>query len=101
MRQIDFYLGQLSSTYGMRGAYAAQERLDELRAALMDQTIQEILSRGLHEFLDWVQVQFAALHDAMAQAFWQKPFGTIQGQSQSQSQSGSGTQSQSQSQTRG
>jgi uncharacterized alpha-E superfamily protein len=83
VRQIEFFLGQLSSTYGMRGAYAAQERLDELRAALMDQTIQQILSRGLHEFLDWVQVQFAALHDAMGHAFWQKPIETMQSQSQS------------------
>ena len=82
VRQIEIYLGQLSSSYGLRGAYAAQEQLDELRAALMDQSIEQILSRGLHEFLDWVQLQFIGLQDAMAQSFWRKPE-----QSQSQVQS--------------
>ena len=60
VRQIEVYLTQLSSGYGLRGVHDAQERLDELRAALLDQSIQEILSRGLHEFLDWVQQQFNA-----------------------------------------
>ena len=82
VRQIEFYLNQLSSSYGLRGAYVAQEKLDELRAALMDQTIQQILARGLHEFLDWMQVQFAGLQDAMQQAFWRKPIEQVQSQSQ-------------------
>jgi uncharacterized alpha-E superfamily protein len=83
VRQIEFFLGQLSAGYGLRGAYDAQERLDELRAALMDQTIQQILSRGLHEFLDWVQLQFMGLQEAIAGAFWRRG---EQGQWQSQSQ---------------
>jgi uncharacterized alpha-E superfamily protein len=83
VRQIEIYLSQLSSGYGLRGAYAAQEHLDELRAALMDQTIADILARGLHEFLDWVQLQFIGLQEAMAHSFWRKP-DQSQGQSQSQ-----------------
>jgi len=82
VRQIEIYLGQLSSGYGLRGAYAAQERLDELRAALMDQSIEQILARGLHEFLDWVQLQFIVLQDAMAQSFWRKPAQVQQTQTQ-------------------
>jgi uncharacterized alpha-E superfamily protein len=82
VHQIEIYLSQLSSGYALRGAYAAQERLDELRAALMDQNIEQILSRGLHEFLDWVQLQFIGLQDAMATNFWRKP-----DQTQSQFQS--------------
>jgi uncharacterized alpha-E superfamily protein len=84
VHQIEIYLSQLSSGYALRGAYAAQERLDELRAALMDQSIEQILSRGLHEFSDWVQLQFIGLQDAMAANFWRKP---EQSQAQSQSQS--------------
>jgi uncharacterized alpha-E superfamily protein len=72
VRQIEVYLTQLSSGYSLRGAYEAQERLDELRAALLDQTIDDILSRGLHEFLDWVQRQFIEVHNAVAAAFWRK-----------------------------
>ena len=82
VRQIEIYLSQLSSGYGLRGAYRAQEQLDELRAALMDQTINQILARGLHEFLDWVQLQFIGLQQAMAESFWRKP-GMAQAQSQS------------------
>jgi uncharacterized alpha-E superfamily protein len=80
VRQIEIYLSQLSAGYGLRGAYDAQERLDELRAALLDQTIQEIIARGLHEFLDWVQKHFIEVHNAVALAFWRG------GQDQSQSQ---------------
>jgi len=83
VRQIEIYLNQLSSSYGLRGAYAAQERLDELRAALMDQTIQQIIGRGLHEFLDWVQLQFIGLQQAVAENFWRKT-DSAQGQTQSQ-----------------
>ena len=72
VRQVEIHLAQLSSGYGLRGAYAAQKRLDELRAALTDQTIGQILARGLHEFLDWVQLQLIGLQDAMAGAFWRK-----------------------------
>jgi uncharacterized alpha-E superfamily protein len=79
VRQIEIYLHQLSSAYGLRGAYPAQEKLDELRAALMDQSIQQVLARGLHEFLDWVQLQFIELHLAVAASFWRKT-----GQTQSQ-----------------
>lgn len=84
VRQIETYLNQLSSGYGLRGTYAALERLDELRAALMDQPIELILHRGLHEFLDWVQLQFIEVQRAVAGAFWAAP--APSGQSQSQSQ---------------
>ena len=36
----------------------------------MDQTIDHILQRGLHEFLDWVQLQFLGIAAAIADAFW-------------------------------
>ncbi len=71
--QIETYLTLLSSGFGLRGAYAAQERLDELRAALQDQPIEMILQRGLHEFMDYVQLQFTMVHNAVAQAFWRGP----------------------------
>jgi uncharacterized alpha-E superfamily protein len=85
VHQIEMYLNQLGSGYGLRGAYAALERLPEIRAALLDQTIEQILSRGLHEFLDWIQLQFLGLGAAIAEAFWQAPV-LEQGQSQKQTQ---------------
>jgi uncharacterized alpha-E superfamily protein len=82
--QIEQYLNQLGSGYGLRGAYVALERLPEIRAALMDQTIEQILARGLHEFLDWIQQQFIGLANAVADAFWRAPAAPAMSQSQSQ-----------------
>jgi uncharacterized alpha-E superfamily protein len=84
VRQVETYLQQLSSGYGLRGAHKALEKLDELRAALADQPIELILHRGLHEFLDWVQMQFMAVHEAVAGAFWAPPREAAQSQIQSQ-----------------
>jgi uncharacterized alpha-E superfamily protein len=70
VHQIETYLTQLGSGYGLKGANKVLEQLDELRAGVMDQTIEHILQRGLHEFLDWVQLQFIGLAAAVADSFW-------------------------------
>jgi uncharacterized alpha-E superfamily protein len=72
VRQIETYLNQLSSGYGLRSAYPALERVEELRTALLDQPFEVIVDRGLHEFLDYVQLQFIQLHNAVADAFWRQ-----------------------------
>ena len=54
----------------MWGANAVLEQLDALRAAVMDQTIEQILAHGLHEFLDWVQLQFLGVTATIADQFW-------------------------------
>lgn len=70
LRQVNWALSQLRTDYGLRRGGNALERMDELRAALADQTIEQIILRGLHEFLDWVQVQLHHIHDEIAEAFW-------------------------------
>ena len=70
LRQVYWALGQLRTDYGLRRSGAILERLDELRAALGDQTIEQIIVRGLHEFLDWVQIELRAIQDGIAMAFW-------------------------------
>lgn len=70
LRQVYGALNQLRTDYSLRGSEGCLERLDELRAALADQTIEQIIIRGLHEFLDWVQRQLMFLHDDIANAFW-------------------------------
>jgi uncharacterized alpha-E superfamily protein len=70
VHQIELYLTQLGSGYGLRGANVVLEQLDDLRGAVMGQTIEQILSRGLHEFLDWVQLQFISLAAAIGDSFW-------------------------------
>jgi uncharacterized alpha-E superfamily protein len=75
VHQIELYLTQLGSGYGLRGANEVLAQMDELRGAVMGQTIEQILGRGLHEFLDWVQLQFISLAGAVADSFWRKKDG--------------------------
>ena len=62
LAQLDWHLNQLRSQYYLRGCAPALERLDDLRAMLASQTIDEILARGLSPFLDTLQRELGALH---------------------------------------
>jgi uncharacterized alpha-E superfamily protein len=75
VHQIDTQLTQLASGFGLRRAHRVSERCDELRAALMDHSIEQVIERGLHEFLDWIQVQFSGLSAEIAGQFWPAPAG--------------------------
>jgi uncharacterized alpha-E superfamily protein len=70
VHQIEMYLTQLGSGYGLRGANQVLEQIEDLRAAIMNQSMEQILARGLHEFLDWVQLQFMGLAASVADSFW-------------------------------
>ena len=70
LREVHWALGRLRTDYGLRSSSPVLERLDELRAAVTDQTIEEIIIRGLHEFLDWVQMELRAIQDGIGTAFW-------------------------------
>ena len=62
VQQLGWQLNLLRSEYGLQAS----------AAALADQTIEEIIVRGLHEFLDWVQGELAGLQDDVARAFWSR-----------------------------
>jgi len=70
VHQIELYLTQLGSGYGLKGANQVLEQMEDLRAAVMGQTIEHVLGGGLHEFLDWVQLQFISLAASIGDAFW-------------------------------
>ena len=59
-----------ASRYRLRGGIEAMERLDELRAALESMTIDDVIGRGTHEFLDFVQTQLIGVTDSMRTAFF-------------------------------
>lgn len=80
LRQVDWYLTQLRTRYALRGGAAAMERLDEMRAALADQTVDHVIRHGLHEFLDWLQMQNGALAAELGQAFFGYPAPAVQAQ---------------------
>jgi uncharacterized alpha-E superfamily protein len=55
VRQADWLLTQVRTRYNLRGGAKALELLDELRAALTQQGIDDVINHGLHEFIDWLQ----------------------------------------------
>jgi uncharacterized alpha-E superfamily protein len=90
LRQLHWAVGQLRTDYGLKNGYAAAERIEELRTTLAEQTVKDIILRGLHEFLDWVQRELRLVQDEIALAFWppaMPPAAPETGPGQSQSQS--------------
>jgi len=83
VRQIDGVLTRMRSRYDLRGGSAAMERVDELLAALLSRPIDAVLRDGLHEYLDWIQLQLNVVTTEIAQAFFgvQPPL-AVQSQSQ-------------------
>ncbi len=70
---LDDTLTQLRSTYGLRGGRSALETLDELRAVLRDSTIDAVMRKGLHEFLDWMQTRLIEVSLALGEDFFGYP----------------------------
>ncbi|MCI2008371.1 MAG: alpha-E domain-containing protein [Acetobacter peroxydans] len=71
LRQIDDVLSLLANHAGLYGLCAPlQECLDELRTTLSDQTAGDIILRGLHDYMDWIQTRLASTQNAIADTFW-------------------------------
>ncbi|BAT18726.1 alpha-E domain-containing protein [Asaia bogorensis] len=74
LRHADSVLGALATHYNLRKqSSAVQERLGELRAMLDDQTAEEIIIRGLHECMHWIQEQIEICQNELAAAYWAPP----------------------------
>jgi uncharacterized alpha-E superfamily protein len=63
-------LTRLRSTYGLRGGGGALETLDEMRAVLQGSSIDSVMQKGLHEFLDWVQRRLIDIGGALGEDFF-------------------------------
>ncbi len=73
LQQIEAYISQLRSGYGLHGGLAALERLDDLRGRLSEHTPQSIILVGLHEFMDNVQQDLMNIQKDIAADFWPVP----------------------------
>ena len=56
IRQLDGLLTDLKSKYMLRGGNAAMERIDEISSSLQENSIEQVIGRGLHEYMDWLQL---------------------------------------------
>jgi len=85
--QMEWHLGQLRSTYGLRGTVPALERVEEIRSALLARAVPELIADGLHEFLDALQRDLIMLAGEIGTAFFRdwRPLAAEQSQTQSAS----------------
>jgi len=86
LRQLSASLTALRTDYNLRHAAHITERVEQVRAILIGQTIEQIIIRGLHEFMDWVQVELQAIQVEVGNSFWPDltPESAFSGQQQSQ-----------------
>ncbi|OUI83384.1 alpha-E domain-containing protein [Acetobacter tropicalis] len=87
LSQLDSTLAALAGHRSLRKRCSSlQERVADLRVTLLDQTADDIIIRGLHEYMTWVQGQLSLLQAEVADAFWpampEKPY-ALEMQSQS------------------
>jgi uncharacterized alpha-E superfamily protein len=63
-------LTELKSRYALRGGNDAAETLDQLMALLNAVPMEEILRRGLHEFIDLLQLKLGEITAQLSMAFF-------------------------------
>lgn len=74
LRQLDETLTHLAAHDNLRQLCSPLlECVAELRASLQDQTAEEIIIRGLHDYMSWIQNQLIHLQNAIAITFWPEP----------------------------
>ncbi len=69
LSQLEWHLSRLRLRYQLRGGSAALERLDHLCGVLTNQTVADLVPRGLSPFLDWTQREIGTLFDEIAKGF--------------------------------
>ena len=60
----------MPAPFALRGGSASLERLDELRAVLDNESIERVISNGLHEFVDWIQVMLGEVGADLGEDFF-------------------------------
>lgn len=80
VHDISDRLSQLRSGYRLIGGTQALEELDELRSVLDDITIDQVVNKGLHEFIDWIQLKLIRIHGELGAAYFGYPAPAEEGQ---------------------
>ena len=77
LRLMDETLALLASYPGLRSRCSAlQECVAELRVTLAEQTAEDIIIRGLHDYMSWIQQHLSQLQGQIASEFW-PPVSTV------------------------
>lgn len=84
-RSVTFNLNALANALPRLPAYRGSERsIDRVRALIQDASFDRLLERGLHEWLDEVQIGLGKTHEALSCSYFQPAPSTVSTQSQSQ-----------------
>jgi len=81
--EADRLIRALRADYGLAAGAEAADALAALRATLTSLTIAEVISHGLHEFCDVVQLRLIAINASLAAAFFREVAAAGQAQTQS------------------
>jgi uncharacterized alpha-E superfamily protein len=73
VKEVDAAVTGLKSRYNLRAGNDVAEGLDQLRSILGTRSIEEVLSGGLHEFIDFIQGYLSAITDRLGAAFFGHP----------------------------
>jgi uncharacterized alpha-E superfamily protein len=73
VKEVDLAVTGLKSRYNLRAGNDVAEGLDQLRSILASHSIEEVLSGGLHEFIDFIQRYLIAVTDRLGAAFFGHP----------------------------
>ena len=71
--EISDRLMELRSRYRLIGGSNTLEELDELCTVLDDITIERVISKGMHEFIDWIQAKLIRIHAELGAAYFGYP----------------------------
>ncbi len=67
---FDAMLDALIERYGLTSGREVATEVDQLRMALSGDKINDVIGRGLHEYLDGIQVKLTAITGQLARAFF-------------------------------
>lgn len=86
VQRIESHLGDLRRDYGLTAVAEPLERVEVLRALLLERPLGHILATGLHEYLDLVQIHLQELAGAIGRTFFRdwRPVPAIGMQAQTQ-----------------
>ena len=68
--ELAFRLGDLREKFDLQGGQSAQKRLEELRVQLDRETIGAVIDRGLHEYLDGIQLELIGIGGELGRDFF-------------------------------
>lgn len=84
-RSVTFALNALGNSLSHLPAYRGSERsINRVKALIQDANFERLLERGLHDWLDEIQVGIAAIHEALTGSYFQPAPAIVSSQSQSQ-----------------